>query len=140
VLPDTLQKGRLELRLWLRIPRIVGHVCCREFSRRWRVSIWISRPSERVSERRVCGQSGLFWPASRQIRAAAQIFHSCVQSFFCLCQTLRFRCVVAPHDWTLLRCSALVRARLGRTNQHRRYKCCVAPPVIIIFLTLYPPL
>jgi hypothetical protein len=33
--PDTLQKGRLELRLWLRIPRIVGHVCCREFSRRW---------------------------------------------------------------------------------------------------------
>jgi hypothetical protein len=33
--PDTLQKGRLELCLWLRIPRIVGHVCCQEFSRRW---------------------------------------------------------------------------------------------------------
>jgi hypothetical protein len=51
---------------------------------------------------------------------------------------LRFRCVVAPHDWTLLRCSALVRARIGHTNQHRRYKCCVAPPVIIIFPALYP--
>ncbi|KAJ7891533.1 hypothetical protein B0H13DRAFT_2529899, partial [Mycena leptocephala] len=38
---------------------------------------------------------------------------------------LRFRCVVAPHDWTLPRCSAL---------------CCVAPPVIIIFPALYPPL
>ncbi|KAJ7891557.1 hypothetical protein B0H13DRAFT_2276916 [Mycena leptocephala] len=53
---------------------------------------------------------------------------------------LRFRCVVAPHDWTLPQCSALVRARQGRTNQYRRYKCCVAPPVIIIFPAFYPPL
>jgi hypothetical protein len=52
---------------------------------------------------------------------------------------LRFRCVVAPHDWIFLRCSALVRANKESTSRpiSKMIFCLLRLPAVSYFRSLF---